>query len=432
MVISKTMKSDEHLAKKIADKTVRIGIIGLGYVGLPLAVLFAKKGFKVSGFIRDRKKIGLIKQGKSYITDPFVDEFLPHVVKKGMLCAFSTEDRTALGSCDVYIICVPTPVAPDKTPDITAFRSVARLLASLDLTGKLIINESTVAPGMTRDVFGTLGGTYFLVCSPERVDPGNDSKSTEVIPKVMGGRDKESLSLGSLLYSQVLKGTLVAVSTLESAELTKMLENTYRAVNIALSNEFALLAEKMGIDIVEVINAAKTKWSYQAHYPSIGVGGHCIPVDPYYIVQYANTHGVDLPVVFESLKQNEDMPRHLAEKVTSNYKKGNSVVVYGITYKKNVGDMRESPVVEFCHSLSSANIPFSVYDPYVPDEELTKLSLKKGRLSIVDILIVGTDHDTLKDDYKKLIGEHTLVVDGRNFFPKKVGRAVIGVGRMFV
>lgn len=422
------MINNKKLLEKIKNKTANIGVIGLGYVGLPLAVLLAKNNFNVTGFIRSEAKRDSLNKGISYIVDENLEKDLKKVIRDGNFVAMLTSDNE-LENMDVYIICVPTPIDENKKPDISDLKQVAKRLSEIDLEGKLVINESTVAPFTTRDVLGKLGKNYFLVCSPERIDPGNNTKTVENIAKVIGGLDVQSLELGVSLYKQILKKELVQVQSLEAAEMAKMLENTYRAVNIALVNEFAKLAEKINVDILDVIKAAKTKWSFYPHYPGIGVGGHCIPVDPYYILELAKDKGITMKVVRDGLEENEQMPLFVAEKVNQNYKKGMKVLVYGITYKKNVADMRESPVTVFCNILKQKNIPFSVYDPLLNSREIEKLGFTPGSLNRTDIFIVGADDKQLSKDFKKAIKDNTVVIDGRNFFSEKVGKVVYGVGR---
>lgn len=419
------------LLKKIKTKQAKIGVIGLGYVGLPLAILFAKKGFLTTGFVRSKEKQAMLSSAKSYIKDDDIIRDLSKVLKKKKFIVKIT-NSSDLQKQEILVVCVPTPVTQNKKPDLADFLNVAKQFSAVDLIGKLIINESTVAPYTTRKMLGNFKSQYFLACSPERVDPGNKNKTTRNIPKVVGGISNESLKLAQELYKRVLNAEIVEVSSLESAEMAKMLENTYRAVNIALINEFAKLAEKLNIDILEVINAAKTKWTFQAHYPSIGVGGHCIPVDPYYILELAEKMNVSMKVVLDSLLENEYMPNYVLEKLLSVYKKGKKVLVYGLTYKKDVGDVRESPVILFCKLLKEKKIPFSVYDPFVSKSDIQKWGLSFGELEKSDILVVGTAHSALANDYKKIIEEYTIVIDGQNFFGKKVGKIVIGLGRNFV
>lgn len=409
------------ILRLIQTKKIRIGIVGLGYVGLPLAVLAAKKGFRVIGFARNQNKIDLLNGGESNI-EAISKKDLLAVIKSGALQIRHLTDNE-FDMQDVYIVCVPTPVDENKNPDLTPIRDIAKRLSTVSLNGKLIINESTVAPGTTREEFGNFSGKYFLAFSPERIDPGNHDKNVANIIKVIGGRDKESTRLTEALYGLILDVPTHRVSSLEAAETVKMLENTYRAVNIGLINEFARLSEKIGLDIVEIIDAAKTKWSYHAHYPSLGVGGHCIPVDPWYLVEYGKKKDVDLPIIVSGLKENIAMTKHIADKIASVYKKGMRVLVYGLTYKKDVNDLRESPALRLCDELINRNISFLVYDPLIP----------KGKLSgVVDIFIVGSDHRQLADDYRKCIGKNTIVIDGKNYFKKKVGQVVYGVGRTLV
>lgn len=421
----------EKLLDAIKTKKATIGVVGLGYVGLPLAILFAQNGFSVTGLVRDPKKIPLITKGHTYLSDLGIQDDLQPMLHNGALVVklLSPED---LSHHDILVVCVPTPVDEKKNPDLTAIKQVSSVFASADLTGKLVVNESTVAPGTTREVFGKLKGDYFLVCSPERVDPGNREKDVGNIPKIVGGRDKESTKLGQRLYQSILKEPVVIVLSLEAAEMAKMLENTYRAVNIALVNEFALLADELGVDIGEVIAAAKTKWSFQPHYPGIGVGGHCIPVDPYYVLELAQKKHVAMPLVAESLQQNEEMPRVFLEKFLEVYDKSMTVVVYGIAYKKNVKDLRESPAVAFCTLLKKEGLPFSVYDPYYTQEEVRTIGFSPAKKIAADLFVVATDHDVLADDAKTFIDKDTIVIDGRNYFQKRVGKKVIGIGRRFV
>lgn len=417
--------------QKIKKKKVAIGIIGLGYVGLPLAILFAKKGFRVTGFLRDRKKIVALENGESYLTDLDIQDDLTKVIasKSLRVTTMNTEDAKKQ---DVFIVCVPTPINKQYKPDIEALRSVAEFFGTVPLQGKLIINESTVAPGMTRSEFGHFRGQYYLVCSPERVDPGNKEKPVAEIPKIVGGINRESQTLAQALYESVLHNPVVVVKSPETAEMTKMLENTYRAVNIGLINEFAVLCESSDVDILEVVGAAKTKWSYHPHYPGIGVGGHCIPVDPYYLVEYAKQKNISLSVTSAGLRRNEEMADYVFHKLLSVYKKGADILVYGIAYKKNVKDLRESPVLRFCSLLEKQDISFTVYDPFLTKDEMNRLHYRVGALTPVDILIIGTDHDALEKDAKKLVRKNTVIIDGRNFFKKKIGKAIYGVGRTII
>lgn len=419
--------STHNLLSKIETKHARIGIIGLGYVGLPLAVLAAKKGFLVTGFARDDRKIDLLNKGISAI-EAVAQKELKRLIKKGTFRVLHLNSQE-LDEQDIYIICVPTPVDEEKNPDLTPVHDVAKRLSRVALNGKLIINESTVAPGTTREEFGNFKGKYFLAFSPERIDPGNIEKNVGTITKIVGGVNPRSTAIARKIYQMIITAPVFSVSSPEAAEIVKMLENTYRAVNIALINEFALLAEKSGLDILEIIEAAKTKWSYQPHYPSLGVGGHCIPVDPWYLVEYGKKKHINLPLIISGLKENDAMIDHVADKVKSLYKKGMTVLIYGLTYKRNVKDLRESPALRLAKILKNQHIPFSVYDPLFSSDEIRRFGFIPANTEKVDIFIVGVDHDVLKREYKKFVSAKTIVIDGKNFFHKKEGRAVYGVGR---
>lgn len=425
------MIDGSDLSQKINKKVAKIGVIGLGYVGLPLALLFAKKGFTVTGFARDEKKAALFMEGKHHLLTSEVDNDLRDLLEKKKFNVTHINSKD-LKDQDVLIICVPTPIDENKKPDLRDLLGVADSLSPIDLTGKLIVNESTVAPFTTRKVFGRFKSKHFLVSSPERIDPGNDTKTTATIPKVIGGINKQSAKLARVLYGNIMKAEIIEVGSLEAAEMAKMLENTYRAVNIALIDEFAKVSEACGIDILEVIKAAKTKWSFQVHYPGLGVGGHCIPVDPYYIVSLANDLGVDMPVVTSGLSEIAGMPLFVFGKVLRLYKKGMKVLVYGLTYKKDVGDLRESPVIVFCKLLKNKGIEFSVYDPFINPSSVEKMGFVAGNLEKTDVFVVGTDHSALMQDYHKAVDDETIIIDGRNFFTTKKGKGVYGVGRTII
>ncbi len=418
------MDNQKALLQKIKEKKAKVAVVGLGYVGLPLAILLAKSGFSVKGFSKTQKRIREINNGVSGVG---FDIDLKKIIQTGRFSADNITSKT-LSENDVYIICVPTPVNKEKKPDLSSLKQVAKRLSEINLDNKLIINESTVAPFTTRHILGVLGHNYFLVCSPERIDPGG-SRTVEDIPKIVGGITTESLELGIALYRQILTEEPVTVKSLEVAEMSKMLENTYRAVNIALINEFAKLADTLDIDILDVIAAAKTKWSFQAHYPGIGVGGHCIPVDPHYLLKLAKTKKDEMRIVVEGLLDNENMPDYVAQKIVKNYKKGMNVLIYGLTYKKNVADLRESPVLVLCELLKKKKIDFTVYDPVLNERQIISLGLRVTKLKKADLFIVGTDHKELTHDYHLAVGNKTIVIDGKNFFLKKVGAKVLGIGR---
>lgn len=432
------MKFFNQLLEKIKNKKAKIGIIGQGYVGLPLAVCFAKNGFRVTGLDVDKKKVEAINQGKNYLLEMGIDKDFKKVTKLGFLKAtwniiFGCKQQ------DVIIICVPTPIDDNYKPDITLLKEAAKNIGLSQPLGKLIVNESTVAPSTTASIVGGIiqkesdlqpGKDFFLGCSPERINPGDLAHQVENTSKVIAGLGKKDLILVEALYQSTIKAKLIKVSNLAAAETVKLLENSYRAVNIALINELAKFCQKFDMDVLEIIEAAKSKWTFQAHYPGVGVGGHCIPVDPYYLLDMAKKEGVKMPMLEKALVENESMPDFVAEYVTNNYRPGNKVLVYGLSYKPGVKDARESPAIVLCQILKRRKIKFEVYDPFYNAKEIEKFDLKPcRRLTKVDLLVVTTDHQQLKKDAKQIIGPKTIIIDGRNFFKKKIGKMVIGVGR---
>lgn len=432
------MDSFYNLLKKIQTKKAKIGIIGQGYVGLPLAICFAKKGFQVTGLEIDSKKVKAINQGKSYLEGMGIEKDLQNVVKKGFLKA---TDKIITGCKEqgAIIICVQTPVTAQHRPDFGFLKQAALDIAASKPLGKLIINESTVAPSTTESVVGAIiekksglkaGRDFFLGCSPERINPGDFEHQVENTPKIVSGLEKKDLQLVKALYSSVIRAPLIPVSSLAAAEASKILENCFRAVNIALVNELAKFCQKTDLDILEIIEAAKSKWSFLAHYPGIGVGGHCIPVDPYYLLEEAAKREVSLSVLEKAMAENESMPGYVLSLLAKNYSPKSSILVYGLTYKKGVKDMRESPALAFCKLLKQKNYQFEVYDPLFSVKEIQNYGLKPCRkLKRFDFLVVATDHQALAKDALKIIGKKTIIIDGRNFFKKNLGQKTIGVGR---
>ncbi len=425
------------ILEKIKHKKARIGVIGQGYVGLPLSVCFAKNGFSVTGLDVDKKKVQAINRGENYLPEMGIDRDLKKAVRQGRLRA-SSEIILEVKGQDVIIICVPTPVDKKKKPDISLLKKASSDIGLAEPKGKLIVNESTVAPLTTLSIVGKIitqksrlkpGVDFFLACSPERINPGDSEHRLENTPKVVAGLGLRDLQLVKTLYKQVIKAPLVTVGSLAAAETVKMLENSYRAVNIALINELAKFCQKINIDVLEIIEAAKSKWTFQAHWPGVGVGGHCIPVDPYYLLAEAKRHGVKMPVLEKAMAENESMPRFVLDQILLVYQPGQKVLVYGLAYKRGVKDIRESPALELCRLMKKKQINFAVYDPYFRAAEVKNLGFEPGKLEAVDILVVATDHSQLKEDAKKLISKKTIIIDGRNFFKEKVGSKVIGVGR---
>jgi len=430
------------LKKKILNQSAKIGIIGLGYVGLSLAVLLAKNKFKVQGFEIDKVKIKALNNGKNYLKDILDSKLIYQLVQKKFLQV--TNVFSKLKKQDIVFICVPTPVDRKKKPDLKPLEMAVLNIAKYLRKGQLIINESTVMPTYTeKKILPVLekishlhaGTDFYLASSPERVDPGTKNK-IENIAKVVGGIDKKSSDLAGLIYQQVISAPVVKVSSPSTAEASKILENTYRAINIAFVNEFAKICEKLNLDVKEVIQSASTKWNFVPHWPSLGVGGHCIPVDPYYLLDLAKENKIAMPFIKLGLKTNESMIDFTFKKVLRALDevktKKPSIILYGISYKADIADLRESPSLELAHKLLEKNILFKVYDPYFSANQIKKFGfvpLKK--MQKADILIIGAGHIKLKQDFKQLVNLNTIIIDGVNFLKRKLGRKVYGIGRSF-
>lgn len=420
----------------LQNRTAKVCVIGLGYVGLPLVQLFVKAGFQVTGFDVDDKKVNKLNAGESYIKhvdDGAIQEML--ATKR-----FSaTADDATLKEMDAIVICVPTPLTEHHEPDMSYITSTCEVIQKHLREGQLIVLESTTYPGTTRTVVQPLleksglsaETDFFMAYSPEREDPGNPTHSAAFIPKVVGGLNKESHELACALYSAVVP-EVVPVSSPEIAEACKILENTYRAVNIALVNELKMLFERMDIDIWEVINAAKTKpFGFHAFYPGPGLGGHCIPIDPFYLSWVARQYNYHTRFIELAGEVNTSMPEHVVHRVTlalnSHGKavRGSKICILGMAYKKNVDDVRESPSLELYEMLHGLGGEVSYHDPYVPevsglrnyDLKLESVSLTPAYLQSVDAVLVATDHD--KVDYEMVAEYAPLVIDTRNVVPTK-------------
>ncbi|MFA4991808.1 MAG: nucleotide sugar dehydrogenase [Candidatus Omnitrophota bacterium] len=418
----------EELKSKIENGKARIGIIGLGYVGLPLAVEFGKAGFNVMGFDNDARKTALINKGDSYILD-VPSEDVKNLVSSGLLK--SSVDTDALGKMDAIIICVPTPLRKTKEPDISYILSASESIAKNVRKGQLIILESTTYPGTTEEVIMPklikdglkVGKDIFLAFSPERVDPGNPKYKTRDITKVVGGVTRHCTELARLLYSRVIK-EVFAVSCTRSAEMVKLLENTFRSVNIAMVNELALMCNKMGLDVWEIIDAAKTKpFGFMPFYPGPGIGGHCIPLDPLYLSWKARQHGFEARFIGLADEVNSYMPHYVVDKIMSSLNerkrplKGSKILVAGITYKKDINDVRESPALEIINSLIEKEADVRYHDPLTPELEiegrkLRSIGLTKESVGSSDVVVIITDHARV--DYKLIVDNAGLVIDTRN------------------
>lgn len=373
------MNLKERLIEKIADKSLTMGVCGLGYVGLPLAVDKAKHGFQTIGFDVQQKKVDMVNAGQNYIGD-VVDADLQELVNSGMLRA--TSDFSFVKNVDFIAICVPTPLDSHQQPDISYVRDSAAAIARYLKRGSIVVLESTTYPGTTEELLCPIlekgsglkcGEDFYLGFSPERVDPGNLIYKTSNTPKVVGAIGKDAAEVISRIYSAILDGPVHVVSSPAVAEMEKILENTYRNVNIGLVNELAMLCHKMGINIWEVIEAAKTKpYGFQAFYPGPGLGGHCIPLDPYYLSWKAREYGFHTSMIESSMMINDRMPEYTVEragKILNRYKKalnGSKVLLLGVAYKQDIDDYRESPALRVLKEFQRSGSLVDYYDPYVP------------------------------------------------------------------
>jgi len=424
-----SVTAKEKLLKRINDKSARIGIVGLGYVGLPLMLDFSEAGFLVLGFDIDPRKIDLLNAGKSYFVH-IPDSRVAGATERGIA---ATTQYSRAGETDVMILCLPTQLNRDRGPDLSfVIESLEGMLPFLR-PGQLICLESTTYPGTTEEEIKPrlesmgleVGSDVFLVFSPEREDPGNREYSMSNTPKVIGGTTPACLEVGSALYASITK-RVVPVSSTKAAELTKLLENIYRAVNIGLINEMKMVAERMGIDIWEVIDAAATKpYGFTPFYPGPGYGGHCIPIDPFYLTWKARTYGIETRLIEIAGDINTAMPAWVvgkAEDALQTVEKtleGAHVLVLGVAYKKNVDDVRESPGVKILQTLQDRGAVVCYSDPYVPilrrmrehDLKLTSVEVDAGLLSRMDCVIVATDHDAF--DYAFIQTHAKLIIDTR-------------------
>jgi UDP-N-acetyl-D-glucosamine dehydrogenase len=416
-----------ELLKKIEAKQAKLGVIGLGYVGLPLAVEFARAGFPVIGYDIDEERVGQLMAGESYIPD-VPSAHLAEVVKNGKFVA--TTDAACLADADIIDICVPTPLRKTKDPDMTYVVQAVEATAAVLRKGQLVILESTTYPGTTVEVVQpTLaakgfkpGVDFYLAFSPERVDPGNPQFQTKNIPKVVGGINDDSTRAAVALYSQVMD-KVIPVSSPSVAEMVKLLENTFRAVNIGLVNELAMMCHRMGLDVWEVIDAAKTKpFGFMPFYPGPGLGGHCIPIDPHYLSWKARQYNFEARFIDLAGNVNGAMPEFVVQLVidalNSQRKSlnGSKVHLIGVAYKRDVNDLRESPALEILDLLAHRGATVSYTDPYVPEFRHASLDLKSVPESTmhegVDVGVIITDHKVF--DYTAMVSRFPLLVDTRN------------------
>ncbi|MFA5908635.1 MAG: nucleotide sugar dehydrogenase [Vicinamibacterales bacterium] len=416
-----------ELLKKIESKQATLGVIGLGYVGLPLAVEFARAGFQVVGYDVDAHKVAELMAGRSYIPD-VSSEHLAEVVKSGKFKA--TTDSKALAAADIIDICVPTPLRKTKDPDMTYVVQAVDAVAAILKKGQLIILESTTYPGTTVEVVQPSlaakgfkpGVDFYLAFSPERVDPGNPQYQTKNIPKVVGGINEDSTRAAVAFYEQVMD-KVVPVSSPSVAEMVKLLENTFRAVNIGLVNELALMCHRMGLDVWEVIDAAKTKpFGFMPFYPGPGLGGHCIPIDPFYLSWKARQYNFEARFIELAGSVNGAMPEFVVQRIidalnsTKKSLNGSHVHIIGVAYKRDVNDLRESPALEVLELLAHRGATVSYTDPYVPAFKHASLDLQSVDEATahvgVDCGVIITDHKVF--DYAKMVQNFPLLVDTRN------------------
>ncbi len=415
-----------HLKEKLEKRQARIGVIGLGYVGLPLAVEFARAGFDVTGFDVDESKVTELNAGRSYILDVKTED-LATCVAAGRLRA--TTDMSKLGEMDVVDICVPTPLRKTKDPDMSYVVAAAEAIAKNIHPGMLIVLESTTYPGTTAEVLQPMfearglevGDGFYLAFSPERVDPANEKFNTRNTPKVVGGTTPACSEVATALYSAAVD-TVVPVSSTQVAEMVKLLENTFRAVNIGLVNEIALMSHRMKIDVWEVIDAAKTKpFGFMPFYPGPGLGGHCIPIDPFYLSWKAKQSGFECRFIELAGHVNGSMPEYVVERISEALNSGKKAVngarihLFGIAYKKDVSDMRESPALDILQLLHRRGAELSYTDPYVPmlkEGPLCLQSIAEDKVERVDCAVIATDHTAF--NYAAMATRFPLIVDTRN------------------
>ena len=431
-----------NLKQKISSRDAIIGIIGMGYVGLPLAIEFGKAGFKIIGFDINHQKVNTLNRGESYIIDvPSQD--VKVLIEQGKLEA--TTDFSKISNVDAISICVPTPLRKTKDPDISYIVSAVEQIKKYFHKNLLIILESTTYPGTTdelllkpfADLNYEVGKDFFICFSPERVDPGNPDYNTRNTPKVIGGVTKNCLTLACLLYGKAIEN-IIPVSTTRVAEMVKLLENTFRAVNIGLVNELAMMCDRMGIDVWEVVDAAATKpFGFMPFYPGPGIGGHCIPLDPQYLSWKAKMFDFYNKFIELATDVNGNMPRYTVQKimeVLNRYHRcvnGSRILLLGISYKKNVDDLRESPALEIYKLLSEQGAHLQYHDPYAKEfvevEKIIKsIELDYEDLKNHDCIVLCTDHSCF--DYHQIANHAKIIIDTRNAFKGIVKENIYKLG----
>ncbi len=418
----------KKLIKKISDKKAKIGIVGVGYVGLSLAIGFAKKGFTVYGVDIDKKRVEKLLKNQSFVLE-IPDSDIVRLRREKKLVIAS--DFSVLRGLDAVIICVPTPLDSHKEPDTSFIAAAGESIARYRRPGQIIVLQSTTYPGTTEKVLLPLfevngfkeGRDFFLAFAPERIDFGNKKFGLENTPKIVGGISAVSTEIARRLFAQIIQ-TVIPVSNARTAEMVKLLENTFRLVNIGLANEIMLTCEKMGIDVWEVIEAAKTKpYGFMPFYPGPGIGGHCIPVDPLYLSSEARSYGLESRFITTAYYLNLEMPGHVVRRIMEALNargkatKGASVLLMGVAYKKDTSDLRESPALEIIDTLLDRGAKVSYHDPYVPSLKtasglLKSVPFSKETFKRADCVVIVADHS--KVDYKFVAQNSLLIVDTRN------------------
>ena len=431
------------LLKKIKERTITVGVVGLGYVGLPLAVEKAKAGFKTIGFDVQKSKVDMVNAGHNYIGD-VVDDDLKKIVEADMLKA--TTDFSFVKDVDFIAICVPTPLDAHQQPDISYVKSSAEEIAKYLTKGTMVVLESTTYPGTTEELLKPIletsglkcGEDFYLGFSPERVDPGNKQFKTKNTPKVVGAIGEDAREVIAAMYRAVLEGDVYEVSSPAVAEMEKILENTYRNINIGLANEMAILCNRMGIDYWEVVDAAKTKpYGFQAFYPGPGLGGHCIPLDPYYLSWKAREYGFHTSMIESSMMVNDKMPEYCVERsmaILNRHKKalnGSKILVLGVAYKNDIDDYRESPAIRVIEKLKEAGAETDFYDPWIAEYK-DKGQIFKGIdgidesvISEYDLVVITAAHTNI--DYNMIQKNAKAIFDTRNAMKAVVDRDNIEV-----
>lgn len=434
----------EHLLKKIQSKEIVVGVVGLGYVGLPLAVEKAKAGFRTIGFDVQDAKVNQVNQGENYIGD-VVNDDLKKLVSSGQLKA--TSDFSFVKEVDFIAICVPTPLDSHQEPDISYVRDSTVAISKHLKKGTMVVLESTTYPGTTEELIKPIledgsglkcGEDFYLGFSPERVDPGNKQFKTKNTPKVVGAIGKDATEVIAAMYRAVLEGDVYEVSSPAVAEMEKILENTYRNINIGLVNELAMLCDKMGISLWEVVDAAKTKpYGFQPFYPGPGLGGHCIPLDPYYLTWKAREFGFHTSMIEASMMINDKMPEYCvdrAAKVLNKHKKalnGSKVLVVGVAYKADIDDYRESPAIDVIEILKENGAETSFYDPYIPafrhggKEYVGIKSISPEIIASYDLIMITTAHTNV--DYGMIQQNAKAIFDTKNAMAEVKNREKIEV-----